>query len=76
MSAEVGRIEFLSGAYGVPCFDFIGEDGRKQKVSAIIVPIHIVKKGLFEMEITWGCNMSLSCKNKACRYSKASRNNP
>jgi hypothetical protein len=58
----------------LPCFDFINEDGEKQKVTAIIAPIRITKSGN-GWEISWACSRALSCKNQTCRYSKTSKNN-
>jgi hypothetical protein len=67
----VSEFEFFR-VQSCPCFDFVGEDGQKQKVTAIIAPIRVVKSGN-GWEISWACSRALSCQNKTCRYSKASK---
>lgn len=56
--------------WSVPCYDFIDDNGNKVKVTAIIAPIRITRKGDV-VEISYACNRALSCKNSFCRYSKA-----
>ncbi|MEM2291673.1 MAG: hypothetical protein QXX41_00185 [Nitrososphaerota archaeon] len=62
------RIEQLR-PYSVPCFDYIGADGVRRKVSAIIVPIGFERKN-DKFTISWACSKALSCRNNECRYSR------
>jgi hypothetical protein len=56
----------------LPCFNFVDEDDKRRKVSAIIVPIGFEEKN-GKLIVSYACNLGLKCQEKACRYSKASQ---
>lgn len=65
------RIEHLR-PHGVPCHDYIDENGNRKVVTAIIVPIGFERRG-DKIIVSWACSKGLTCRNSECRYSKASR---
>jgi len=60
----------IQGPHSVACYDFVGRNGEKSRVSAIMVPIVIRNNGN-GVKITWSCSKATSCLNTDCRYSKA-----
>ncbi len=54
-----------------PCTEFVGVDGQKKKITAVISPFKIIQKD--EMTtIKSNCNHYLACKNPECSFSKES----
>lgn len=54
----------------MPCFDFIDEEGNKDKKTVIIAPITIQAKNRNTIIIAWACSRAPYCYDKECRYSK------
>ncbi|MEM2338416.1 MAG: hypothetical protein QXP06_07480 [Candidatus Bathyarchaeia archaeon] len=61
---------FVPRVYSIPCFDFIDENGIKQRVTAILAPIKLKMAENGSLLISWACNRAESCQNATCRYSK------
>jgi hypothetical protein len=56
--------------YAFPCFNFTQGYGRERKVTAIVVPVSLERRGS-KIMISWNCSMGLRCKCLPCKYSKA-----
>jgi hypothetical protein len=50
------------------CYNYIDSSGAEKKVSVIVVPIGIERKGE-KTVISWACSMGATCHNRECRYS-------
>jgi hypothetical protein len=56
--------------YATACYNYVNSEGREKKVSVIIAPIGIERKG-DKTVVSWACSKGSTCMNKECRYSKA-----
>lgn len=65
MSVEV-RLSPIVGA----CYNYVSADGRKEKVTIIVAPIGVERKGE-KTVISWACSRGATCRNPECRYSAA-----
>lgn len=61
--------------YGIHCFSAQFGD-MTIDVTAIIVPVKILKKNDGILRITWACNYGRSCQNSYCRYTRQPLENP
>jgi hypothetical protein len=50
------------------CYNYIDSGGGEKKVSVVIVPIGVEKRGE-KIVVSWACSRGLSCHNRECRYS-------
>ena len=50
------------------CHNYIDSSGAEKKVSVIISPIGVERRGE-KTVVSWACSRGLSCHNRECRYS-------
>jgi hypothetical protein len=50
------------------CYNYVGTDGKERKVTVVISPIGVERKGE-KTVISWACNRGATCHNRGCRYS-------
>lgn len=56
------------------CFDFIDRDGRRSRVTAIIIPIKFMRyEDSSSTGVVYGCSRGPFCFNPTCRYSTLGR---
>ena len=65
LSKDVRNILVVS----VPCYDFLNENGIREKRNVIIAPIKIRVEGDTYL-LSYSCSRALSCHDPECRYSK------
>lgn len=51
-----------------PCHNYTDANGERRRVTIIIAPIGIERKGE-KTVISWACNRGATCHNRECRYS-------
>jgi len=63
MSVEVKLTPHVSA-----CHNYIDSGGAERKITIILAPIGIEKKGEKTI-ISWACSRGSTCHNRECRYS-------
>lgn len=54
------------------CYDFVNEQGVKEKKTAVVAPIKTECQGSV-VRISWACSRGPYCHDSTCRYSETGR---
>jgi len=61
----------LPSPYSFECPNYVNvNNGNKERVVVVIVPVSFTKTGAFSWQIGWSCNLKRTCKNQACLYAR------
>lgn len=53
-----------------PCYDFLGDDKTRRKVTVFLAPIAVSRLEEKVSQISWSCSRGIFCAECDCRYSK------